>query len=452
MELYPMKQMLKVMQTLGHRLLIILGLCSILSACGGQSIVLEQELSADFKGRILAASDADMLATAYADGVLNKVEGVEDSLSLISVTKGKPVIVSQQHVSNSVVSWPSIIAWNENLKLAYVAETRGLHNSEDQKVDDVWKDLPKGNKISVVDFNDPVNPKTIQSIAIGENIQGVSINSMANLLVAGSTEKGKEIVVAKLTDGKIDQRFYFTNNEIKEVEDNNSGIRTIEFHPSENIIAANLNNTHLVFYRIENQEDSVSIQQLGESVEVAKHWSVGNWHPSGKYFILTDVAWGKGTLGAIMNGKGSLVSVAFADSGSHEVISKTKVGLSPEGFDISPDGHYAIVANMRRTYGSKKFWFVPARKNSSLSLVKIDEHTGELATLGKPYGFEGALPEDAIFDLESNSIAVAVYHKQDEAFPTKGWIDFWELENDKLFKTKEQLFITRGVHNLLLIK
>lgn len=439
------------MKISGVSLLICLATCFSWSPGHGQKMAKAQEINAEFKGQVLAISDADMLATAYADGVLNKVEGIEDSLSLIRTLNGKPKLISQEMVTNSVVSWPSIIAWNKSLKLAYVAETRGIHASSEQKVTDVWKDLPKGGKISVVDYSDFQNPKTIQSIDVGENIQGVSVNSDATLIVAGSTEKGKEIMVAKLVNGKLEERFHFSNDEIKEVEDNNSGIRTIEFHPTENIIAANLNNTHLVFYRVAIEGEKVSLEQLGPSLEVAKHWSVGNWHPSGNYFILTDVAWGKGTLGAILNGKGRLVSIAFKENESHKIVSKTKVGLSPEGFDISPDGKYAVVANMRRTYAPKKFWFVPARKNSSLSLVKINENTGELTNLGKPYGFEGALPEDAVFDLESNSIAVAVFHKQDEKFPTKGWVDFWELKNEKLIKTKERLFVTRGVHNLLLI-
>ncbi|RQH07312.1 lactonase family protein, partial [Okeania hirsuta] len=147
-----------------------------------------------------------------------------------------------------------------------------------------------------------------------------------------------------------------------------------------------------------------------------------------------------------------LVSIKFNPSGDHDIISKTKVGLSPEGFDLSPDGNYAIVANMRRTYGPKAFWFVPARTGASLSLVKVDPETGMLKTLGKEYLFEGVLPEDAIFDTESNSIAVAVYHEQDELFPTHGWLDLWELKDEQLVKTAEKLPLTRGVHNLLLIE
>jgi len=416
------------------------------------SLAQSDTIKPDFSGSILAASDADMIATAYANGTINKVQGIEDSLALISFSKNNPSIQSKIHASNSVISWPSVVAWNKEKQYAYVAETRGVYQEKNQQLQDVYKDMPVGTKISIFDYSDRHNPSLLQEKVIGENIQGVSLNRDCSLLVASSTEKGKEIILTSLKEGLIDETSYFSNDEIIKKASNNSGIRNVEFHPTENIFAANLNNTHLVFYKVLNQEDGLRVEQVGNSVKVGKLWSVGNWHPSGRYFITTDVAWGSGSLGAIFNRKGKLTSTKFDPKRSHEIVSEAKVGLSPEGFDVSPDGNYAIVANMRRTYGPKSFWFVPARKNSSLSLVKINPETGALQTLGKQYGFEGALPEDAIFDKESNSIAVAVYHKQDEAFPTQGWLDFWELEEDRLIKTSQRIHLTRGVHNLLLIE
>lgn len=443
--------MKSIMKITGLTLTIMVITIMIWHSDQGQPLAKPSDFPVSFTGNLLAASDADMVATAYADGKLDRIKSIQDTLSVIAINDGIPIVNSRQFVSNSVISWPSIIAWNKAHQLAYVAETRGVFTDDRQEVKDVFQDFPHGKVISVIDYSDQLNPKVVQQTPVGENIQGVSINHDASLLVAGSTEQGREIIVAELENGLIKQRHYFTSDEIKPVHTNNSGIRTIEFHPSENIIAANLNNTRLVFYRIAKGRNGLDLQPVGKSIQVAKNWSVGNWHPNGKHFILTDVAWGKGALGAIFNGKGSLVSVEMNPNGNHEIVSKTKVGLSPEGFDLSPDGQYAIVANMRRTYGPTAFWFVPARKNASLSLVKIDGTSGKLETLGKPYGFEGALPEDAIFDKESNSIAVAVYHQQDLASPTQGWIDFWELENDQLIYTGQKAHVTRGVHNLLLI-
>lgn len=410
-----------------------------------------QSIASQFKGQILVASDADMLATAYADGILNKVAGVEDSLSLITIQNGNPYLISQQHVSNSVISWPAIIAWHPQKKYAYVAETRGIYLDSKMKLEDVYKDMPIGQKITVVDYTDPQSPQIIQEKIIGENIQGVSINAQGNFLVAGSTEKGKELVIAKLEDGLIKEVFYFTHQGIQAKAENNSGFRTIEFHPKENFIASNLNNTHILFHKIYEEEGEVKVQQVGQSQKVAKHWSVGNWHPSGQFFILSDVAWGQGSTGFIFNGRGKLVSVRFNPQGEHQIASQVKVGLSPEGFDISPDGQYAIVVNMRRTYLPKKIWFVPGRGEASLSLIKINAQNGELSRLGKQYAFEGALPEDAVFDEESNSIAVAIYQEQFAEFPKQGWISFWEIEQDRLVQTDQKISLTRGPHSLKLI-
>ena len=52
----------------------------------------------------LVASDADMTATAYATGVLERVEGIEDALSVVSFPEGgtEPE-VAELNVSNSVL-------------------------------------------------------------------------------------------------------------------------------------------------------------------------------------------------------------------------------------------------------------------------------------------------------------------------------------------------------------
>lgn len=404
-----------------------------------------------FKGNILAVSDADMIATAYADGILNKINGIEDTLTAITIQNGKPIIRSQHFASNSVVSWPAILEWHPTQKYAYVAESKGIYKGKENKVKNAFTDLPHGRLVSVIDYTNFEAPKVIQTIKIGEDIQSVSINQSGDILVAGAYEDGKGIIIAPLADGQIGAIQHFSAQHLAKEVGEKIEVRTIEFHPTENIIAVNLNNDHLIFYEITRKNNAFTINQLGKAFKVAKHWSVGNWHPSGKYFLFSDVAWGKGRTGFVFNKKGKLKSIKFDKQGMHKIVSEIKVDLSPEGFDISPSGQYAITVNMRRSYLPKKFWFIAACKGGSLSLIKVDGQTGKLTKLGKDYGFEGALPEDVIFDQEGNSIAVAIYQEQFAEFPTKGWIDFWEIQNDKLVKTQQKLEVTRGVHNLLLV-
>lgn len=412
-----------------------------------------------FKGKILVASDADVLASVYGDGMLNKVAGIEDSLSLISFdNNGNPFVESSVNASSSVVCWPAIIDYLPAKKFAYIAETRGIYKGNQQQVKDVWTDFPKGSKITVVDFSNGVSPKIIQEKVIGENIQGVSLNHVKTLLAAGSSEKGKEIIIAKVdSNGLVTTPYYFTDKDILNTTyDKNfnwfSGVKTIEFNPTENIIAVNFNNTALAFFEVIIADNNIQLKKIGSSLAVGKCWSVGNWTPNGKYFILSDVNWGNSATGAIFNGKGKLVSVAFNKNGEHKIVSKVKVGLSPEGFDVSPDGHYAITSNMRRTYAPKKMNFLSGTSHASLSLVKINSETGELTNTGDEYFFVRALPEDAIFDAESNTIAVNVFHKKDEENPAHGWIEFWEIQNDELIFTGKKVMITRGSNTMKLVK
>ena len=221
------------------------------------------------------------------------------------------------------------------------------------------------------------------------------------------------------------------------------------FHPTEDVLAVNLNNTHVAFYRV-GPPASPTLTRLGPAVEVAEKLSVLNWHPGGHYLLALDVAWGRGSLGFVLNGRGHLTSVAFDADGAHRVADELKVGLSPEGFDVSPDGRYAAVANMRRTYLPRGFWWVPARRHASLSLVGIDAGTGALEALGEELPFVGALPEDAVFDAESNTVAVAVFHEPDpETTPERGRVDYYEVVDDRLRRTRDTTAVMRGVHQLL---
>ncbi|MEM1338636.1 MAG: hypothetical protein AAF634_00510 [Bacteroidota bacterium] len=408
-----------------------------------------KNVSVQFEGAFLALSDADMVATGYVDGKTKKLPELSDTLSYIEAVNGTMKITKSHFASNSVISWPAVLEWHTEFQYAYIAETRAALKNPNATFKDVFADFPTGEVISVIDFSKD-QPQLLQTKTVGKNIQGVSINAKRDLIAFGSTEQGKELGIAFLEEGLLQDIHYFSHRDILPLATNNSGIRTVEFHPTKNILAVNLNNTYLVYYEVKIENHTLRAIELGKPIEVAKRWSVGNWHPSGDFFILTDVAWGNGVLGAIVNNPGYLVSVAFDRITKNEVISKVKVDLGPEGADISPDGKYAIAVNMRRTYvPSEGYGFVNAKAFSSLTLVKIDVNSGVLRRLGDHYGFEGALPEDAIFDKESNFIAVAVYHAIEN--PEAGWIDFWEIIDDRLVYTGQKIKVTRGVHNLLLI-
>ena len=408
---------------------LCIALCLCLIAC---SYTKPKEEEGGFIGRLLVASDADMVATSYVDGNLNKVPGIRDTLSLVSPDMNDRVTTLT--VSNSVMSWPSIMDYSEAYKLAYVAESKGEFTGSNQKVGKVWEAMPAGKSISVVKVGDS-RLDLLQTVAIGDNIFSVSLNSQQDLLAATTTEPGKELVLCKLKDGLIDDIHYVS---IPDVEPN-VGIPSLHFHPHENILALNINNKQLKFVRI-TDDGTLGVSDIGGTLDVAKKWSEGQWMNNGRYFVLSDFA----LLDPKTNGPSTIKTIAYRADGNHEIVASEVTGLSTEGFSISPDNQYVVAVNMGRSYLDKSS-SAEIRKSASLTLLKLGED-GALTRLGKNIEFDGALPEDATFDKASRKVAVVIFHQQDEAYPEYGAIEFWEVLNDRLHKTEKRLPVVRGAH------
>ncbi len=452
-----MKIIKRTVQTLLSLLLIVASIAFFNGCATNLTITTAQNIAPQFKGKILVASDADQIGTAYGDGVVNKLAGIEDSLTLITFNETPTPTLTRTPASNSVISWPAIIGTSPDGHLAYIAETRKAFTQATDKVKSVWEALPQGEMMTVVDI---ATGQIVQQKSMGLGLGSASVNAKGDILVTTSTkETSKEIVLATLKNGLIDSVFKFPCtffNAVKPSDNpNDFGVKTIEFSPIEDVLAVNMHNKAVVFYQVKRTGSGLGIEPVGQPLSVANNWSVGNWTPSGKHFIVTDVNWGTNPLfGATLNKRGSLVSVRFDKGGNHQIVSKAEVGLSPEGFDISPDGRMAVAVNMRRTYLPQglPFALFGARNQSSLSLVSINPETGELALMGDEYGFEGELPEDAIFDTDSKSIAVAIFNNRYEAKPTKGFIEFWRIDKGKLIRTSTKVAVTRGSHCLKLVK
>ena len=407
------------------------------------------EQASSFTGSFALACDADMVGTAYADGILNQLADLEDSLLVFGYQNGERRQRASLPVSNSVISWPSILAWHPDRQLIAVAETKGQVSMEVQQMEDVWQEFPAGNKLQVVRWDgEHLEPR--QNIQTGgRDLQGPTWNSNRQILAVASTQPSSEIMLWKV-DSLSDLVSAGTVSlvDLWPEAPTGSQVNALFFHPRKNLLVVNLNNTHLLLATLVRQLDRWGIKPVAPPIEVAIQWSEGEWHQSGEFFILADVGWEEGPSGFVLNRKGHLVSVQCIEKEAPQIISKAKVGLSPEGMALSPDGQYAVAVNMRRTYLPKSLSFVAGRILSSLSLVRVQE-SGELQTLGKEYGFPGALPEDVLFDDNSNSLAVVVFHEQDLGNPRKGKLLFWELIEETLVRTELEETTGRGGHALL---
>jgi hypothetical protein len=435
--------------------LIGYGLLQLIEPVGIAPILAQSP--SQFMGRaLLVASDADMVATAYADAKLDRVAGVEDALSVIGLPPDtdNPTITSLQ-VSNSVMSWPQIIAVSPNGQRAYVAEVRSRPADEIQEFETIDQ-MPEGSKVTVVDIANPLQPKVVESVDVGRNPAHLSISPDGRFLAVNLEDPGREFLVIELqADGTLGRRSYFPMQMDGSPQNNRAAI----WHPSGNYLAMTQDrNRRIGFYRVDRNRDTIAVTPMGEPLTIGNHLSNARFTADGRFLLVPDLKWSthrNRQLNYLMNPKGEMIAIRFEPESENppEIVSRVEVGLSPEGFALSPDNSLIATVNMRRTYLPN---FLPAWRGkpySSLSLVKFDRDSGHLTSVGEEYGFEGLLPEQATFDTTGNSLAVVIYNYR-EANPKTGAIEFWNVisgDTPRLERTGFKLDVTRGAHDIVLV-
>lgn len=406
---------------------------------------------ASFAGRVIALSDVDQQATAYADGILAPLPLAKDTLSVVQVEDKFARATGRLPVSNSVVGWPQSLAVSSDGRMAYVSEVRGAPSKDIQRVPSVYEGLPTGHLLSAVDISGE-NPTLVWSESVGENLSSVSLRLDDKMLVLGSQEDGKELVFWLLDDFGVPSRSVKLGLEIPSFDSVRPGIRSVTWHPSGEFLAVNLSDRAVAFYRLHYGEEGLpdSLERLGEPVESGPSLTAGAFHPEGRFYLIPDVGWGTMSKPTdyVFNKKGRLVVIEFSPQGRHKTIGSTQVGRSPEGFALSPSGDRIVTVNMNRTYLPQRLpaMLFPGRELNSLTLLSFDSETGETEVLDEQ-GFTGLLPEDACFDAEGRNLAVAVFHHRDRE-REQGFIEFWSVAEDRLQKTSSEVPLARGVHEL----
>jgi DNA-binding beta-propeller fold protein YncE len=405
---------------------------------------------------LLVASDADMVATAYADAKLDRVAGIEDTLTVIDLPldSRNPQIASIQ-VSNSVMSWPQIMATSPDGKRAYIVEVRSHPGDGIQELDTI-DDMPQGKYLTVVDLAIPSQPKIIESVAVGRNPEHISISPDGQLLAVNLQEKGRELLIVKLQpDGRLGKRFYFPISSEGTRMDN----QTATWHPSGKYLAMTQDkNGRVGFYQVITAENgNIQVTPYSQPLEVGNHLTHPRFTADGGFLLVCDLKWSTKSqpqLNFLMNPPGEAIAIKFEpESGQLPTItSRVEVGLSPEGFALSPDNSLLATVNMRRTYLPN---YVPAWRGkpySSLSLVKFNSRSGQLTKVNE-YGFEGLLPEQVTFDAEGNSLAVVIFNYRQPS-PKTGAVEFWNVipgDKPRLERTGYKIDVVRGAHDITLI-
>ncbi len=408
----------------------------------------------DFAGRALVSvSDADMLASAYVNGLLGPREGA-DALSVIALGGDvRDMTAAEVPVTNSVAGPPVSVDVSPDGRFAIVVETWGPRPEGDGA--HTFADLRHGNLLTVVDLTDLAAPRIVQVVEGLERPNAVAFDATGRWVAVGLHPEGAgtatPLALYPFANGRLGTPV------LPAIPGWRTGDQLIhaEFHPSAPVLAL-LNETaaELSFVRVGSDG---GLTAWGAPVRIEKAPYVVRFTPDGRHAIANALYWGPDVQGTWNEApRGSVVSVRLAADGAdrHALVSRAEVGVSPEGLALSPDGTMVVTTNLERSY----LPYDDARQTffSSISLVRLDPATGALSRVGD-YPYDGILPEAAAFDASGRYIAVVTYDHFDDR-RRGGSVDFWRIGRDPLdparltlVKTEHSVPVTRGAHSMVLV-
>ena len=361
------------------------------------------------------------------------------------------------------MSWPQIIAVSPNGQRAYVAEVRARPADDIQGFEDI-EAMPAGERISIINIENPAQPQLIDTVPVGRMPEHISISPDGRFLAVDLEEPETDLSIFQINpDGTLGERSDFAiANDLPATSTPTASL----WHPSGQFLAITTNSNRsgrsaasfVAFYQVIQDNQTIRLEPYSEPLAVGNHLSNARFTADGRFLLVPDLKWrtrGVRLLDYLLNPKGELIAIQFEpESGAApEIADRVEVGLSPEGFALSPDNTLIATVNMRRTYlspGLPPAW--RGKAYSSLSLVSFDPTSGEFTPAGE-YGFEGLLPEQATFDASGQSLAVVIYNDR-EPSPRTGAVEFWQVisgDQPRLKHSGLRLGVVRGAHDIVLV-
>jgi len=246
---------------------------SVAALVGGSAIAQTPDRAApmDFQGRYLVSiSDADMLASAYVNGLLGPREG-RDALSVIPLGgHTRDLQAFEVEASNSVAGPPVAVAVTPDGRYAVVVETFTPRPDGDWE-SQTFADLQQGDRIQVFDLADPTEPTLVQTVALGERPDAVSINADGSLVAITFNPNGAGVetplAILPFRDGQLGEPSFPAVPTLPE------GDRLIhaEWHPTRNVLAlVNENAAEVAFAEVSIQGGDALLQPWGNIVRIEK--------------------------------------------------------------------------------------------------------------------------------------------------------------------------------------
>jgi len=296
----------------------------------------------------------------------------------IGTDPSTPKVVATLPLMNSLFGPPTNLAITPDGSLGLVA------NSVDWVADgDKWKSVPD-NKLYVIDLTtDP--PRLLETIAIGKQPSGLSINRAGNLAL-----------VANRADNSISV-LSIAGKSVKLVDTVAMGemVAAVVFTPDgKRALAAKFPGNKIALLNVDGQKVTYDKKDL----------PVGLWPynvgvtPDGKLALTSDNGNGGRSDGSV-----DTVSVIDLEANPPRVIDKIVVDESPEGLALSPTGQVAAAILLGGTDGPKNSWFY--HRGGKVAVLKIDgkkvTKTGEITV--------GGVPEGAVFSPDGKWLYVGNY-------------------------------------------
>ncbi len=403
---------------------------------------------------ILAISDGAMLASGYIDGKLGTRK--PDRLTIISPKDKK--VISSLSISNSVATWPNIMAISPNGKLAVVTEPWGQPTKEATE----FKEIPKGKTISLIDISDVKNPKLIQKIEAESAPAAVDFHPEGNLIAVTFPFKN-QIGLYPLSSGKLGKPT------IETVDANIKGKKlALEFkwHPSGKFAAITLAAANrVVFYAVEKNK----LTQWGDPMVTAPLPGKGEWTKDGKHFIITTI-----TATGDLNQNNykhntSLFAVFQFDQDNrpnsskrrandrkttykslpiqHSRVSQVPNGMGyVENFAISPNGKWVVGLNMVASWLPKSY--TGRTTYSELTLFAFDQENGTLTPHSTTKLDSIFLPQGIVFDKDGSHIAVTSFQHDKKQGGSLNFYKFSPTKKLSFEKEGAAIPLPRGAHFL----
>jgi hypothetical protein len=399
--------------------------------------------------RLLVLVDGDMAATAYGDGRLYPIKGAQDSLVILDEPNDPKPERRLVPASNTVMGWPGATTADAAGRFAYVIEGRTPPPPGVDRMTNIFSEMPDGTLLTTVDLD---SGKVVSTRPVCRRPNSIDLAPSGRWLVIACGDIDAELAVVPLEDGQPGAVRSFDLNlpDIAARPDIDGGLTYAMIHPSGSAAGYILSNLGVGLVQFTLDDTGVPISAEAEAPAQKGDWlTVGRWTRAGDHFLVADVKWGPTPLGAVFVGDGQVHSFALSpDDDRRGIVSSATVSKSPEALEMNRAGDRLVVVNMERTYlPGGPLALVPGRTRSSLSLLRVDDATGVVETLGDPIGFRGVLPEDAVFDADGDRLAVVVY--QDHGEPrSDAWVEIFAVGGDEIVPTGRRIPIPRGAHDL----